>query len=69
MAPLAGDRGQGVPGRVEVVTWQEPKLPDDEILYIEYLIIKSWAELARKYDCNESSVRKRVRRYEASLEE
>lgn len=54
---------------MEVVTWQEPKLPDDEILYIEYLIIKSWAELARKYDCNESSVRKRVRRYEASLEE
>jgi hypothetical protein len=47
------------------VTHQEPVLPDrDADLYVSYLIHReSYAMTARHYGCDESSVRRRVRRY------
>lgn len=47
------------------MTHQEPVLPvNDADLYVAYLIHReSYAMTARHYDCHESSVRRRVRRY------
>jgi hypothetical protein len=47
------------------MTWQERALPaSDADLYVSYLIHReSYARTAQHYGCDESSVRRRVRRY------
>jgi hypothetical protein len=52
------------------VTWQEPVLPkSDKELYLAYLMLGSYRAVAALYACDESSVRKRVKRYVRTLEQ
>lgn len=46
------------------MTEQIRRLPEsDQEVYMAYLLHKSYAEVARVYGCNESAVRKRVKKF------
>ena len=52
------------------MTWQVRLLPpDDRGLYLSYLILgESVAATARHYGCDESSVRRRIKRFVSAQE-
>lgn len=52
------------------MTWQERGLPENDMtIWFDYLALKSYTAVADLYDVHESSVRKRIKKIIARMED